>query len=333
MIKTCKGCGVILQDNNVLLDGYTNDLRNDYCRRCFKMNNYGEYEFVMKSNSEYIEILKRIGKTKSLVVYVVDILSIPYDLLKIKEYLKTNKIILVLNKKDSIDSSVTDKKILEYFNDLYDSFVDIIITSASKNYNLEKLIKSIKQNLVNDNVYVIGNTNAGKSTLINKLIEKYTIEVPSITMSMMPSTTLNEIKIPFKGFTLIDTPGLVDDGNILNYLDTNDIKKLSLKKEIKPITFQLKKGQAILIDKFLRIDYIEGDKNSFTVFMSNDLNIRRVNGIRHNEMKDLSKRELNIKFREDIVINGLGFIKIIHDGKVDVYCNKDIDIFTRKSLI
>lgn len=333
MIKTCKGCGVILQDNNVLLDGYTNDLRNDYCRRCFKMNNYGEYEFVMKSNSEYIEILKRIGKTKSLVLYVVDILSIPYDLLKIKEYLKTNKIILVLNKKDSIDSSVTDKKILEYFNDLYDSFVDIIITSASKNYNLEKLIKSIKQNLVNDNVYVIGNTNAGKSTLINKLIEKYTIEVPSITMSMMPSTTLNEIKIPFKGFTLIDTPGLVDDGNILNYLDTNDIKKLSLKKEIKPITFQLKKGQAILIDKFLRIDYIEGDKNSFTVFMSNDLNIRRVNGIRHNEMKDLSKRELNIKFREDIVINGLGFIKIIHDGKVDVYCNKDIDIFTRKSLI
>lgn len=333
MIKTCKGCGVILQDNNVLLDGYTNDLRNDYCRRCFKMNNYGEYEFVMKSNSEYIEILKRIGNTKSLVVYVVDILSIPYDLLKIKEYLKTNKIILVLNKKDSIDSSVTDKKILEYFNDLYDSFVDIIITSASKNYNLEKLIKSIKQNLVNDNVYVIGNTNAGKSTLINKLIEKYTIEVPSITMSMMPSTTLNEIKIPFKGFTLIDTPGLVDDGNILNYLDTNDIKKLSLKKEIKPITFQLKKGQAILIDKFLRIDYIEGDKNSFTAFMSNDLNIRRVNGIRHNEMKDLSKRELNIKFREDIVINGLGFIKIIHDGKVDVYCNKDIDIFTRKSLI
>ena len=77
MIKTCRGCGVTLQDNNVLLEGYTNDMRNDYCRRCFKMNNYGEYEFVTKSNSEYIKILERIGKSKSLVLYIVDILSIP----------------------------------------------------------------------------------------------------------------------------------------------------------------------------------------------------------------------------------------------------------------
>ena len=36
---------------------------------------------------------------------------------------------------------------------------------------------------------------------------------------------------------------------------------------------------------------------------------------------------------EDIVINGLGFVKIIFAGNVKIYANKDIEIFTRKSLI
>ena len=333
MIKYCKGCGAQLQDNNVLLEGYTNTLTNDYCRRCFKMNNYGEYEFVTKSNSEYIEILKKIGSTRSLVVYVVDLLSIPSDVLKIKEYLKNNKILLVLNKKDALDSSVDDKKILEYFSDISDNFIDIVVVSANRKYNLEKMMKSIKANKSTQNVYVVGNTNAGKSTLINALIEKYTIMPSSITISLMPSTTLNEIKIPFKDFNLIDTPGLVDDGNILNYLETKDIKKLNLKKEIKPRTYQLKQGQAIIIEDFLRIDYVEGEKNSFTVFMPNDLKIKRVNGKRHDYLQDLSSRSLDVKFREDIVINGLGFVKIIFAGNVKIYANKDIEIFTRKSLI
>ncbi len=333
MIKTCRGCGVTLQDNNVLLEGYTNDMRNDYCRRCFKMNNYGEYEFVTKSNSEYIKILERIGKSKSLVLYIVDVLSIPENVLNIKKYLKNNKIILVINKKDVLDSSVSDEKLYSFFDDVRDNFVDIIITSASKNYNLEKLIKTIKINKTNEKVYIVGNTNAGKSTLINSLTSKYLINSSQITISSMPSTTLNEIIIPFKDFSLIDTPGLVDDGNILNFLDVSTIKKLSLKKEIKPITFQLKKGQAIIIEDFLRVDYVEGDKNSFTLFVPNNLNIKRINGKRHNYLKDLSMRQMNLKFREDIVVNGLGFIKVIFEGQVNIYCNNSVDIFTRKSLI
>ena len=100
MNKYCLGCGVRLQDNNVLLEGYTNDISKDLCKRCFRLKHYGEYEMVTKSNDEYIEIIKNVGKTKSLVLYVVDLISVPQDLGKIKEYLKNNKIILVLNKKD-----------------------------------------------------------------------------------------------------------------------------------------------------------------------------------------------------------------------------------------
>ena len=119
MIKYCKGCGVRLQDNNILLEGYTNDLSNDLCRRCFRLKNYGVYEVVTKSNDEYLEIIKNVGKTKSLVLYVVDLLSIPEDFAHIKEYLPNNKVILVLNKKDMLPLSVTDEKILNYIENIY----------------------------------------------------------------------------------------------------------------------------------------------------------------------------------------------------------------------
>ena len=334
MIKYCKGCGARLQDNNALLEGYTTDLSKDLCRRCFRLKNYGEYQVVAKTNDEYLEIIKNVGKTKSLVLYVVDLLSIPEHLESIKEYLINNKVILVLNKKDMLPLSVTDEKIIEYINKTQgDIFIDKVVISANKNYNLDRLMNLIKKHRVYEDVYVVGNTNAGKSTLINKMIENYSIDTSLITISSMPSTTLDEIRIPFKDFVLVDTPGLVDSFNIVNYISDKSIKKLSSHNTIKPRTYQIKKGGALIFEDFLRIDYIEGDRNSFTVFVSNDINIKRINGKRHNDLKDLSRKEINLKYHEDIVINGLGFVKTVLEGKVHVYVNKDVSVFTRKSMI
>lgn len=333
MNKKCIGCGITLQDNNILLDGYTTDITNDLCQRCFKLKNYGEYEETVRSNTQYINILKEVGKTKSLVLYVVDLLSIPYDLKQIRDFIPKSKIILALNKKDVLPFSIKDEKIIEYFQKLDLDFTDIILISAEKNYNLDHLMKTINANLTDKNVYVVGNTNAGKSTLINKIRKNYINEEESITISPMPSTTLSEIKVKINNFYLIDTPGLVNTGNILNYVTKDYIKKISPRKEIKPRTYQIKKGQSLVIEDFVRVDYIEGDKNSFTVYVSNDLKIKRINSSRHNDVKHLADKELDLMYREDIVINGLGFIKVMHPGKICLYCNKDIEIFKRRSLI
>ena len=334
MTKYCKGCGVKLQDSNALLDGYTTSLSKDFCRRCFRLKNYGEYQIVTKSNDEYLKIIDDIGLTKSLVLYVVDLLSLPKNLNEINKHLTNNDVILVLNKKDMLPLSVTDQKVLDYIDDVIKgAFVDKIVISANKNYNIDKLINLIKKHRKYKNVYIVGSTNAGKSTLINKIIDNYSIDKSLITVSSMPSTTLDEIKIPFENFYLIDTPGLVDRNNILNYIDNDKIKKISSHKEIKPRTYQIKKGQALLFEDFLRIDYVEGEKNSFTVFVSNDVHIKRINGKRHDYLKDLAFKEFDLEYHEDIVISGLGFVKTIIAGRVNVYINKDVLIFVRKSLI
>ena len=203
-----------------------------------------------------------------------------------------------------------------------------------KKYNIDELLIKIKKYKTSKNVYVVGHTNVGKSTLINTLMKNYSEFDSELTMSPLPSTTLNKISIKLNSdLTLIDTPGLVDDGNILNYVDQPTLKKILPKKEIKPKTYQLKKDQALVIGDLLRIDYVEGEKNSFTVFVSNELKVKRINMHKKDELKDIFKHEIDAAYHEDLVINGLGFIKIVEKAKINVYINKDVEVFTRDSLI
>lgn len=331
--KFCIGCGVALQDENITSEGYTSSMENDICSRCFRMKNYGEYQIITKSNDEYIEILKSVNDTKDLVVYMIDLLNINRDITLIREYFD-NKVLLVLNKRDILPKSIKDEKIVEYFNKMNFDYQDIVIISPKKNYNIDELLLKIKKYKTSRNVYVVGHTNVGKSTLINTLMKNYSEYESELTISPLPSTTLNKVSIKLSNdLTLIDTPGLVDQGNILNYVDTSIIKKISPKKEIKPKTYQLKKDQCLIIGDLFRVDYVEGDKNSFTVFASNDLKIKRLNMNKHEDLKDLFKHELEVGYRQDLVVNGLGFIKIIDKAKINVYINKDVEIFVRDSLI
>ena len=64
-----------------------------------------------------------------------------------------------------------------------------------KNLILDYLLKRIKYFQVTKNVYVCGHTNAGKSSLINKLIKNYSDSKQELTISPLPSTTLNLINI------------------------------------------------------------------------------------------------------------------------------------------
>ena len=332
--KRCSGCGVLLQDQNLLQEGYTASLENDVCQRCFRMKNYGEYQVVTKSNDEYLKILKSVGETKDLVLYITDLLNLEENIEEIRNIIP-NKMILVLNKKDVLPKSVKEEKLINYLKEKNIEFEEVIVVSVNKNINMDYLLKRIKYYQTSKNVYVVGHTNAGKSSLINKLISNYSDNTQELTMSPLPSTTLNLVKIDINDYlTLIDTPGLVDNGSILNRVDASMVKKISPRKEIKPRTYQLRKNQSIIIEDLIRIDYVEGEKNSFTLFVSNDLKVKRLlNLFNNDELKDKNKFTYEMKYDEDLVINGLGFVKIVNKGIVDVYIDKDIDVYTRRSLI
>ena len=329
-MNKCIGCGSILQDIDELGEGYTRNINNELCERCFRIKNYSDYKLISKDNNDFIDILSNIGKKDDLVVLVVDIFNIPKNLDYISKYINNN-ILLVLTKRDILPLSVYDVNLIKYFNRYKLNIVDTVIISSMKNYNFDLLLDKINQYKNSSNVYVVGFTNAGKSTMINKILYNYTDKRPVITTSMLPSTTIDSIEIEISDdLTLIDTPGLLDEKNIIDCIDIKTMKKMVPTKEIKPKTYQIKAKQSLFIDDLVRID--TEDDNSLTFYISNLFEIERVFKDT-DKLKNLVKHELDVSDNSDIVINGLGFIKVVYASKIIVYTLSNVDVYVREALI
>lgn len=329
-MNKCIGCGAILQDNNKEYEGYTKNLNNSLCERCFRIKNYSDYKLISKDNNEFINILENIGKTNNLVILVVDLFNIPKFLNELNKYIN-NDILLVLTKRDLIPLSVYDLNLIKYFNQYKLNIVDSIIISSNKNYNFDNLLSKIKYYQTSKEVYVVGYTNAGKSTMINKLIYNYTDKKPTITTSMLPSTTINSIEIEIDDkLSLIDTPGLLEENNIIDVVDIKTMKRIVPNKEIKPITYQIKAKQSLIVDDLLRLDL--SNVNSLTFYISNNLNIERYfKDI--DKLKNLVKHEIKIPANSDLVVSGLGFIKFINEDELTLYTLNNVDVYVRPALI
>lgn len=336
MNKKCSGCGVQLQIDKPELEGYVEPNMYDkstICRRCFRLKFYGDYIFVNKSSDDYISILDNINKTGDLVIYMVDLFNISNELIYVDKLLN-NPMILVLSKRDLLSKSVKDNKLIDYLKTYNLDVKDIICISSEKNYNVDKLYKLMLKHKKSNNVYIIGNTNAGKSSFINELIKHYSSNKVFITTSMLPLTTLDimDIKLNDK-ITIIDTPGLMGDGNITNYYDLMTLKKIIPHAEIRPKTYQLEPNDSLVVENIFQIDYKEGPKNSFTLYISNDLDIVKTNleqGLKVFKHKICS---FDVKTNQDVVISGLGWIKIIHDAQIDIIVNENVKVYIRNSII
>lgn len=310
-MNKCTGCGEIINNNNSL------------CERCFRIKNYNDYQVVNKTNEDFIPILKEIDKSNDLVVLVVDLFNIS-DLEVIRKYIK-NDILLVLTKRDLLPKSVYDNRLLEYNYKI--KYVDKLIISSTKNYNFDLLYELINKYKKSNRVYIVGYTNAGKSTMINKLIYNYSDNNTIITTSPLPSTTLNTIEIKLDDLTLVDTPGIIDNDDIVNYLSGEELKRVVPIKEIKPITYQVKNRQMIMVDKYL---IVEASNIDLTFFISNKLEIKRY--YKDIKIENYKKHIVNVD-KNDIVVKGLGFIKTNKKSVINLYTLNDISVFTRDSLI
>lgn len=329
-MNRCVGCGSLLQSNDKEKEGYTQNISNTLCERCFRIRHYNDYKLISKDNNDFISILKNINKTNSLVVLVVDLFNIPKNLSEIKEYIN-NDILLVLTKRDILPLSVYDVNLINYFKKYDLNIVDTVIISSCKNYHFDELLIKIRKYQKDNNVYIVGFTNAGKSTMINKILYNYTDQKTIITTSMLPSTTIDSIKIKIdSNLTLIDTPGLLDDGNIIDNVDVKTMKKIVPVKEIKPKTYQIKSKQTLLVDDLLRLDLEH--KNSVTFYLANTLKITRLYK-ETDKLDNLVRHEIDVCAFNDIVIAGLGFIKFVEADHVVLYTLDNVDVYVRMSLI
>lgn len=356
--RICLGCGETLQFSDPKALGYIPEevyKRNnvDLCRRCFRLQHYSEDKMEFMPSNALTKILYDAKKKKAVFAYIVDLFNFEATFDKeINETIKGAKVILLANKRDILCKSFNDEKIKEYILQRAKEAglepLDVIIISAKKNYNFDEVRNSFKKHAKNRDIYVIGATSSGKSTLINKFLKNYTNYTNRpITTSCYPGTTTRLIRIPIsEKETIYDTPGIDSKHSIISHVEKEVIKAITPKKEIKPLTFQLSAGNMLMIGNLARIEYLEGPRTGVTLFVSSDVEVHR-GRIEHFEVlkkslidkkriKPISKLVNGYEIhriketkdsKQDIIIAGLCWLSYKGNGQeFKVYAPKDVTV-------
>jgi len=361
----CTGCGVKIQTEEPEQLGYapSSSLEKEVvvCQRCFRLKHYNEVQDVSLTDDDFLKILNGIGQKDALIVKIVDIFDFNGSWLPgIQRFAGKNPVVLIGNKADIVPKSVNQKKLIEWMKkeskDLGLVPKDVFLVSAAKGKNISEAAAAIDEYRNGKDVYVVGCTNVGKSTFINRIIKEVTGEDDVITTSHFPGTTLDTIQIPLDdGKSLIDTPGIINHHQMAHFVDKRDLKFITPKKEIKPKVYQLNEEQTLFFGGLARFDYLSGGRRSFTCYLSNELNIHRTklenadelykNHVGElltppreeqvNEFPELVRYEFSIKEpKTDIVFSGLGWMTVNEAGaKIAAHVPKGVQVILRKSLI
>ncbi|KRM91833.1 ribosome biogenesis GTPase YqeH [Fructilactobacillus florum] len=361
----CIGCGALIQTTSPNAAGYTpksalekglasgGDL---YCQRCFRLRHYNEIQPVALADDEFLRLLSRIRETKALVVYVIDIFDVNGSLISgLQRFVGDNPILAVGNKVDLLPASFKPKKMKDWLRQMLNQAglrpVAIELVSAKTNQAVDQLLAAVNQAANGRDVYVVGVTNVGKSTLINQIIRESSGIKDVITTSKFPGTTLDLIKIPLdNGRELIDTPGIIQESQMAHYLQPADLKYVTPQKRIKPRSYQLNPGQTLFLGALGRFDFIQGQKSGFTVFADNNVMVHRTKlenatdffakhagelltpPTGNKTLQPLQRHEFKVTDTSDLVFEGLGWVTVPKGCLVAGYAPAGVSVLLRKAM-
>ncbi|MCI1287648.1 MAG: ribosome biogenesis GTPase YqeH [[Lactobacillus] timonensis] len=363
----CIGCGAVIQTSDPNEVGYTpksaleRGLANDelYCQRCFRLRHYNEIAPVSLNDDDFLRLLNQLGKVNALVVYVVDIFDVTGSLIPgLHRFVGDNPVLLVGNKEDLLPRSLRRSKLRDWLRQQVNQAgirpVGTVLVSAKKNRQIDSLLDKIEHYRQGRDVYVVGVTNVGKSTLINSIIKQRTGVSDLITTSRFPGTTLDKIEIPLDdGHQLVDTPGIIHEEQMAHILPANDLKIISPQREIKPRTYQLTEGQTLFFGAVARFDYVSGPKAGFNAYFDNNLMIHRTKLANADhfyeqhagelltpptkeelkEIPPLVEHSFAVSQRSDLVIEGLGWVTVPAGCSVVGWAPKGVGVVLRRAMI
>jgi len=334
--KKCTGCGAKLQKEDKNSQGYINPKLFDemqkneiggqiICQRCKQLKYHNKLENERQANIDILrkinpeklleKIFERIPK-KALIVNIIDIIdfegSFNPEIIK-KACEKKCRLFIIINRMDLLPLGYKIQRITKWIIQNLSKYIsrdqyDLCLVSSRNGEGFKKAIsifKSIEKSLAKKSrkkpkIYVLGATNVGKSTFLNKLIDKtnyhpgkaeelkkkaeYALQIqeseklPELTSSRLPGTTQGFVKISKAhiGFSLHDTPGIPNKNQLYTLLeDYQDMMSVIVTKRIKPYNIQLKAGNTVWLGALAQLDILKNNAVTLSICVGEHVTIHK----------------------------------------------------------
>lgn len=371
------------------LNTYTHrpKLKPIICMRCFDLKHKNsqpdtmQYTIIQRDPATILNYVMNEIQRDSIVINVIDLIDFNGSIIQriFEEASKKNLfMIIVANKYDVLPKKAKYDRIHSWVKQEISRYLDtsnVCVVSSKTGEGMKKLInvlKIAKETRAESEVYVIGSTNSGKSSFINKLV-RMTWDLPSqklkpveladqLTASSLPGTTLNTVEVSCKSLNLTvkDTPGVPNPNQLSTHI--TDIRTVSLlvpSKKIKPVSITMLPNESIWIGGLAKIDMLEGTYKFVTIFTSPFVTIYK--GKTENsdklferqagknlkptlsELKNATFKSYEIeiscdkfnKSSKDIAIHGLGWVSITGTGscKFEIWAPEEVGVTLRSPLM
>ena len=351
----CYHCGAILQCENENEKGYiipeslhrATPIQIIYCDRCFEtMKAFNNSELEQKVDQEVLKILDDAFATDALIIWVVDLFSFNGTLnSEIAKKVKKLNVIVVGNKRDLFPLNVKDESLVEYLNVTFNAYgikpKSVRLLGATNKIDSKQLIDSVNTARKGHDVYMIGNSTSGKTSIINRAMKgfenKTTRQIKTITY---PGTNVNVLEIPLSRSSFFyELPGISQTTSATGKLEKDVVRQIVPKKAVKLITRTMSVGDALMVGSLAAFEIIKGKTTNYRFYSAEGVETRKVQSkklddyINENNIRrfarPVSERLVsfldydmfeyameNDKKWHDIAIEGLGWLSFIAQGQM-----------------
>ncbi len=190
----CTGCGIELQSESPDHPGYVPESalsrESPVCRRCFRIRHYGEFSRIVVPYYVYEREVSTISSHPGLVFYVIDVFDLPGSVIPgLAKLIGTSRVVAVVNKVGSAAKEVHVEALEQWIRkELLTTGValsEVLFVSGRSGRGIRDVLETMERYRT-DAVYVVGMANVGKSTMLNRLVDRLERHQP-FTASRVPA--------------------------------------------------------------------------------------------------------------------------------------------------
>ena len=285
----CHNCGAILQSVSKSRPGFISKSivengapKIPYCNQCYeKMLALNSSNLEHETDKDIIKILNDAVATDSLIVWMVDLFAFNGTLNPdvVKKVKKLN-VVVIGSKRDLFPSGVTDETLIRYLDERFSEVginpVHISLIGSEDKIDIPSLLKRFKEERKYRDIYLIGEVNSGKTTLINKLLKTYENKTKwQIKTELYPGTNSDVLEIPLSNSSfLYELPDISNSTSCLSKVEKEVQKIITPRKEIVMTRRFIGEGSAIVVGNLACLYIIKGPRWSVRTFLGEKCEIK-----------------------------------------------------------